>query len=177
MFFCWATIRRARCNTLRALRTIADIWSLESVNARSYAIHALSISKSYEFVIIDISTPWAWHAFSTDARQRSVAVSYKSSPRWLLILLVSTVFMPKNDVKSKPVLSNENSNSPDTNDNPPDDDDDDDDARPDITSTNASPMLLISLFNWVLSFVDCMAISASVWVNKVSTWSAVRPIY
>ena len=172
MFFCCATNRRARCNTALALRTVDDICSLESVKLRSYAIHALSISRSYEFVIMLVSTPWAAQLFRTAALQRAVAVLYNCSPRWLLILSFWLV-MPNNVDKSNPVLSIVNSNNPDKSNCI----DASDDGVPLFTSIIIFLILSKSFLNWLLSDDVCISNSASVWVNKVSTSSAVKPIY
>ena len=172
-FFCCATSRRAFCKTLLALRTVDVIWSLESVKLRSYAIHCLSISKSYAFVTTDASTPLAVQLFSTDALQRALAVLYNCSPRWLLILLVLDVVFKK-ELRSKPVLLIEKSNNPDKSKLIPESVDV---ALPDFTLIIAFLILSKSFFNWVLSLVFCISSSAAVCVNRVSTSSADRPMY
>ena len=172
-FFCWATNRRAFCNTLLALRTVWVIWVFVSVKLRSYAIHCLSISRSYALVTTLASTPWAVQLFRTDALHRAVAVLYRSAPRWLLMLVV-LLLPPNNDARSKPVLLKLKSNRPDK-------------SRlipvsvvvvvPAFTSTIMFLMRSRSFFSWVLSEFCCMANSASVCLNSVSTSSEVRPMY
>src|SRR5574344_2624735 len=128
---------------------------------------------SYEFAITEISTPWAAQLVRTADLQRAAAVLYRVSPRWLLMDDVSAVVVPNNDARSKPVLSILKSNRPDKLNPMPASDTVD--ADPPLTSTIKFLILSKSFFNWVLSWVDCIWISASVWVNNVSISSDDRP--
>ena len=140
-------------------------------------MHCLSISRSYEFVMTEMSTPWDAQLFNTDALHRAVAVLYNCSPRWLLMDDVLDELPPPNrDIRSKPVLSMLKSNRPDKSKfRPPVVAVDD--TEPDFTSTIKSRILSKSFLRRVLSWVDCICNSASVWVNRLSIWSDDRPIY
>ena len=111
-FFCCANIKRACCKMFAALRAFVRISLFASFRLRSYAIHCLSISKSYEFVMTFASMPWSVQEFKTFVLQRWVAVLYNCSPRWFATLFVPDV-VPKSEFKSKLPALKSKFNNPD----------------------------------------------------------------